>query len=245
MVMSGVEIAVLLSAVLLAATVQNIVGFGFALLAVPLMVLALDAHDAVVISTFLGFGSSSLQAWNGRGDVQWALVRRLSLSAMLGIPLGLLIFDRMNVRLLEGLLGVGILGSVLVLVRKLNLSRSRSWFDIAAGILSGALSSSLSTNGPPLVFALQARQLPIVQFRATISSIFSISGLVTLTSFVLIGEIDEQHLVGVAASVPLLLLGIVIGHQLKSRVKEDNARHFVLILLAVAGLSALASSVLG
>jgi uncharacterized membrane protein YfcA len=91
--MSGSEIMVLLLAVGVAAVVQNIVGFGFALLAVPLMVLAVDPHDAVIISTFLGLGSSSFQALNGRRDAQWSLVLRLSSSALIGIPFGLLVFN--------------------------------------------------------------------------------------------------------------------------------------------------------
>ena len=52
--MSGVDVVALLGAVFVASLTQVTVGFGFALLAVPLMTLALDTHEAVVISTTLG-----------------------------------------------------------------------------------------------------------------------------------------------------------------------------------------------
>ena len=243
--MSGSEIIVLLLAVGMAAVVQNIVGFGFALLAVPLMVVAVDPHDAVIISTFLGLGSSSFQAFNGRREAQWGLIVRLSLSALGGIPVGLLVFNHVDERLLKGCLAVGIFLAVFVLTRSLSLSHASSRLEIGAGFLSGALSSSLSTNGPPLVFALQGRGLPIAQFRATISAIFSISGVITLASFIALRQVNYESLLGVLMSLPVLGLGILIGQSLKPRLNEENSRRFVLVLLLAAGCSALVGAIVG
>jgi uncharacterized membrane protein YfcA len=243
--MSGREIIVLLLAVGISAVVQNIVGFGFALLAVPLMVLAVEPHDAVVISTFLGLGSSSFQLFNGRHDAQWRLIMRLSLSALVGIPCGLLVFNHVDERVLKGCLAVGIFLAVLFLVRRPNISHASPRLEIGAGLLSGALSSSLSTNGPPLVFALQGRGLPIAQFRATISAIFTISGVFTLASFFALRKVNSDSLVGVLMSLPILASGILIGQKLKPRLNEENARRFVLILLSAAGFSALIGALIG
>ena len=243
--MSGSEIIVLLLAVGISAVVQNIVGFGFALLAVPLMVLAVDPHDAVIISTFLGLGSSSFQAFNGRHDTQWRLMLRLSLSALIGIPFGLLVFNHLDERLLKGFLALGIFSAVLFLARRTDISHASPRIEIGAGFLSGALSSSLSTNGPPLVFALQSRGLPLAQFRATISAIFTISGIFTLASFLALRKVNSDSLVGVLMSLPILTLGILIGQKLKPRLNEENARRFVLILLLAAGCSALVSAIVG
>ena len=243
--MSGPEIIVLLLAVGISAVVQNIVGFGFALLAVPLMVLAVDPHDAVVISTFLGLGSSTFQAVIGRHDAQWRLIARLSISALFGIPCGLLVFNHVDERVLKGCLAIGIFVAVLFLARRSNISHASSRLEIGAGFLSGALSSSLSTNGPPLVFALQGRGLPIAQFRATISAIFTISGIVTLASFLALRKVNSDSLIGVLVSLPVLGLGILIGHKLKPRLNEQNARRFVLLLLLAAGGSALVGAIVG
>jgi uncharacterized membrane protein YfcA len=243
--MSGSEIIVLLLAIGVAAVVQNIVGFGFALLAVPLMVLAVDPHDAVIISTFLGLGSSSFQAFNGRRDAQWSLVKRLSVSALVGIPFGLLVFNHVDERVLKGCLATGIFLAVLFLARNSQFRNTSHSLEIAAGLLSGALSSSLSTNGPPLVFALQGRGLPIAQFRATISAIFTVSGVITLTSFVAMGDVNSDSLLGVVMSLPILGLGILLGQKLKPRLNEENARRFVLLLLLAAGCSAFIGAIVG
>jgi uncharacterized membrane protein YfcA len=243
--MSGSEIIVLLLAVGVAAVVQNIVGFGFALLAVPLMVLAVDPHDAVIISTFLGLGSSSFQAFSGRRDAQWSLVKRLSVSALIGIPFGLLVFNHVDERVLKGCLATGIFLAVLFLARYSHFRHASHRLEVVAGFLSGALSSSLSTNGPPLVFALQGRGLPIAQFRATISAIFTISGAITLGSFIAMGDVNSDSLIGVVMSLPILGLGILLGQILKPKLNEENARRFVLLLLMAAGCSAFIGAIVG
>jgi uncharacterized membrane protein YfcA len=124
-------------------------------------------------------------------------------------------------------------------------SRSDARLEIAAGVLSGALSSSLSTNGPPLVVALQGRGLPIAQFRATISAIFTVSGIVTLASFLAMKKVTADSIFGMLISLPILGLGILLGQKLKPKLNEENARRFVLLLLGAAGASALIGSLIG
>lgn len=242
---SATEWICLLSAVGVAAVIQNIVGFGFALLAVPIMVLAVDPRDAVVVATILGLGSSGFQAWTGRQDAQWPLIKRLSLSAAAGVPFGLLVFSHFDAQILKAILGVGIFVAVILLTRDVTFDDSSVALEVWAGVVSGALSSSLSTNGPPLVFALQGRRLPIAQFRATISMIFAISGVITFGSFVALDKVTNESIWGAVFSLPILALGIFVGQSLKPKFNESNARKFVLLLLTVAGFSAVLSAFFG
>ncbi len=243
--MGAVDLCLLLAVVLLATIVQNIVGFGFALLAVPFMALFIDTHDVVVIATFLGFISSGFQAWSGRREADYAVVMTLSFSCLLGIPLGLAVFSSVDVQVLKVLLGVGVLCSVVLLVKGSLSPNTGSWLEWVAGILSGALAASVATNGPPLVFSLQSRKMPIVRFRATISIIFTISGVLTLLSFALLRKVTQDQLVASLTAVPVLLGGIFLGRRLQRLVNEATSRQFVLTLLTVAGISALIAGLSG
>lgn len=209
------------------------------------MALFIDTHDGVVIATFLGFISSGYQAWSGRREADYAVVRKLSFSCLLGIPLGLVVFSSVDVQVLKALLGVGVLCSVVLLVKGSSLPNTGAWLEWVAGILSGALAASLSTNGPPLVFALQGRKMPIARFRATISMIFTVSGVLTLLSFALLREVTQDQLAAALTSVPVLLIGIFLGRRLQRFVNETVSRRFVLTLLTVAGISALIAGLSG
>ena len=82
------------------------------------------------------------------------------------------------------LLGISVLGAVVLLIRRINLRHVGPALDVGAGFLSGVLNTSLSTNGPPLVFVLQGRHLEPPAFRGTISQVFALSNVVGLTLFV-------------------------------------------------------------
>ncbi|MFM8562945.1 MAG: sulfite exporter TauE/SafE family protein [Acidimicrobiia bacterium] len=239
--MSAPELAVLLGAVLVAATTQVTVGFGFALLAVPLMAIAVDTHEAVVISTLLGLMTSGLQTWHGRGDIDRPVVRRLVAGAVVGLPVGILVFQRVDERLLKILLGGSVLLAVALLAAGLA-GRGSNRTDIWCGVVSGALAASLSTNGPPLVFALQARGLPMSSFRPSINAVFTISGVLSLLAFTVGGDVTSDALVHAAMAVPVMLIGSRVGFLLRERVPESGARRLVLTLLAAAGSSAIVAA---
>lgn len=243
--MSGSDVAVLCVAVFVAAATQVLAGFGFALLAVPLMALAVDTHVAVVVSTALGVATSVTQAWHGRSDTDRVLARRLTLASFVGMPLGLAVFTQVDEQVLRLLLGACVLVIVVLLARRIDLRHAGPRLDWTAGAISGALATSLSTNGPPLVFALQARHLSPAAFRPTINTVFAISGVVSLAAFTVAGEVGRDAVIGVVAALPVLVAGIGVGFSLRRHVDGRRFNRLVLVLLAAAGVSAILAAVRG
>ena len=188
---SVVDLALVASIVFVAAMVQVLSGFGFGLMTVPLMSLVITTREAVVVSTLLGVGLSSWQAWHQRADAVRPLVVRMTAAAYVGMPFGLWVFVAVDDHTLRLLLGISVLASVVLLARRINLHHVGPTLDVTAGFLSGVLNTSLSTNGPPLVFVLQARQLEPPAFRGTISQVFAWSNVVGLTLFVVAGKVTS------------------------------------------------------
>ncbi len=255
--MSGADLAVLCVAVFVAAATQVLAGFGFALLAVPLMALAVDTRVAVVVSTALGVATSVTQAWHGRSDTDRVLARRLTVASFVGMPLGLAVFTQVNEQVLRLLLGVCVLVIVVLLARRIDLRHAGPRLDWTAGAISGALATSLSTNGPPLVFALQARHLSPAAFRPTINTVFAISGVASLAAFTAASQhlratgmrgsrgSRRDALVGIVAALPVLVAGIGVGFSLRRHVDGRRFNRLVLVLLAAAGVSAILAAVRG
>lgn len=233
------------SAVLVAATAQYTAGFGFALLGVPLMALAIDTRDAVIIAVWLGLVTSAVQTVEGRGVIDRPVARRLVLGSLVGIPLGSTVFVLVPERALTAILGVSVLAATVLLARGIELSSPRRGPEWAAGIVSGALASSLSTNGPPLVAVLQARRYPIAVFRATINTVFAVANVVTLVAFAITDELQLEQSWWSLVLLPLVGVGLAIGGRLRRHIDEPRARRLVLLLLAVAGVSATLSALAG
>ncbi|MEY3805269.1 MAG: hypothetical protein RIR69_81 [Actinomycetota bacterium] len=239
----------ILIVVFVASFAQSISGFGFALLAVPMMSLAANPRDAVVIATFIGAMSSTTQAFLDREHVSWSLVKRLTVSAYVGMPFGLFVFLVVNERFLRFLVGVVVLVATIVLIRGFSMVATHQdtlkWWDRILGWLSGVLATSTSTNGPPLVFLLQARNLEASVFRATISVVFSLTSIGAIVLFVASGEVTSDGVTGVLFSLAALVIGLRMGYYARPRVSAASFRTFVFGLLFLASFSALASATLG
>ncbi len=236
------ELVVILAVAAVASTVQTIAGFGFALLAVPLMSLGVDTRTSVLVASLLGFVNNVVQFSGGWGDAERPVARRLVTGAYLGMPVGLAFLVTADATVLRLAVGVVVLAFTAILARGLDLSGTGPSVDWAAGFVSGVLNTSISTNGPPLVIVLHGRGLAPHVFRATVSVVFVMSGALALVLFTVAGQWNRASLVGSIAALPMLALGGSAGRAIRPHVDARGFRTVVLALLAVSGLAALTSA---
>jgi uncharacterized membrane protein YfcA len=221
-----------------------IAGFGFALLSMPIMTIALPVKEAVVVSTLLGMISTTWQGVHLRGEADRQLVKRMVIGACFGMPLGLFVLTVVSDTSLRLVLGAAVLLATLLLMSPVNFSAVHPGFDVGVGFVSGVLNTSLSTNGPPLVFGLQARRLDPAAFRATISVTFAICNIVSLTLFLVRGLVTADGLAAAAIALPAWAVGQGLGWPVRKHLHGDRFRRLVLTLLFLAGVSTIVFALL-
>ena len=231
--------------VLLTACTQAVVGFGFALLAVPVMMQIVGLQRAVILASLIGTANNVFQYQDLKHNQDKQQVKRFLLASCVGAPFGLVAFIYANQQVLKILLGIGVLFGVLLLARGRDLTHAHVSLDWSMGVISGFLLTSTSTNGPPLVFAMQARKSDPQVFRSTLNMVFLVSGIYGLVLFAAFGEIALSEIWISLALLPSMIAGVYAGRLIRSRVDPDRFRMLVLILLALAGLSSLYSGLLG
>jgi uncharacterized membrane protein YfcA len=231
------------AAVAVAAAVQLAAGFGFGLAAVPLLSIVLSPHEAVVVSLTLATLTNTAQAWSGRRVADRRVVARLLLGAAAGLPVGLVLFLGLGDAVLGVVIGVAVLVAVVVIALGLDLRHAGPGLDVAGGLVAGALTMSSGVNGPPLVFVLQARHFDQHRFRATITTVFVALDVVSVVVFAITGDLDGPLLAAVAVALPGLAVGAAVGIALRRHLDAARFRVLVLVLLTVAGLSALVAAV--
>ena len=111
------------------------------------------------------------------------------------------------------------------------------------GVIAGVLSTSTSTNGPPLVFLLHARHYSPEKFRAILNRVFTVLNLLTLITFALAGKVTSEVTLLAGLAIPVMGLGIWLGIRLRSRIDPNHFRNLVLVLLFATGLSAIANAI--
>ena len=242
-----------LAVMLFAALVQAVGGFGFALMAVPLAAIAVDLELAVIAVSIGSLFNVTMLCVRTIRQVDREVAVRLNVAAFLGMPIGLAVLEFTPQRPLKISLGVVIVIATFALMRGSAGLRTREggrptprrWIELAAGAISGVLSTATGTNGPPLVLALQMRKVSPEVFRATLAFTFAVSGAISMALFVGAGMVTRHAVFLAAMAVPLIVVGQRVGLHLQSQLSEKRFNRLVYVLLFVSGISVAASGLIG
>jgi uncharacterized membrane protein YfcA len=219
--------------VLLASFTQAVTGFGFALVAVPLLAVAIDPHRAVVTEGLVSLGATVFAVVRERAHVRWRDSGWLLGCALAGLPLGLLILRGTPDRVLTALIAVCVLGCTLLVWRRAKLPQHSVVTVGAVGVLVGTLSTATGTNGPPLVAAFQAMGYDRHTFRATLAAVFAGTGVLSVAGFFAVGLVDARVTRLALVSLPAVAIGWLLGDRVFARIGATGFRTVVLVALLV------------
>jgi uncharacterized membrane protein YfcA len=229
--------------VAIGAAAQTVSGFGFALIATPAVAVLAGPKEAVVGLSMVAIVLGA-QLWlRSRGHIERPTVLVMTVAAIFGMPVGLLILDRTDDRTLTVAIAATVIVFAVLLWLGLRLPTGKVT-DAAAGLTSGILSTSTGTSGPPIVIALSSKQLTPPAFRGTISAIFLVQGSAALLAFALGGEITSGALSVAAAGLPGLLLGSYVGEHGFRRLDAETFRGIVFAMLLLSGVVSLVGALL-
>jgi uncharacterized protein len=232
-----------------AALLYTLTGFGFAVLSAPAFLLFLDPTEAIqlviIISTALSFAALP----GLRRAIAPALLMRLALGSMAGLPLGLIALRHADPVLVRRLVGATILAFTALLGwlrrrgpdRQAALLDMRPGGDLAVGAVSGAATALVGMAGPPVLIYLLLAAAPPRIVRATLLSFFALAYTAALLSHVIAVGIPAGTWIEAGVLIPFAALGAVAGRPLGDRLSVDAFARLAILLLAAAGLYTLAA----
>ena len=234
------------AAALLGAAVQSATGFGFALILSPALLAVLDPYEAVTALLVLGLALNLLVLFDGGtpGPVRWRELVPVLAAAVPGLVLGAAALALLDKPPLQILVGLVVVAAAAVQLRARAAGRpSRQRSATAAGLARGALTTSISFSGPPLVLLLESRGVAPAELRATLAALFLALNRAGCALLVPLAGPDRIAPAGVL--VPLLAL-VVAGHFAGARAFERlDPRRFSLAVLALVALTGVASVAAG
>lgn len=242
MIVAGAALALFLGAALQSAT-----GFGFALVSAPVLFALLGPREAVTAGIIVGILLNTLTiATEGRRPqvlVRDAVV--IVVWSLPGIALGVVALREVSAQPLSVVVALAVLAGLAMRVRSRRLDDTRTppraWHVPVAGFSAGALSTSTSLSGPPLVFCLLPRVRVPAQLRDTLAAIFVAESLIALPALLLTDTFDMPR-----ALVVLLLSGLagqLLGRRAFGWLEGERYERAVLAALALTALVALAATI--
>jgi uncharacterized membrane protein YfcA len=234
-------------AVATGAALQSSVGFGFALISAPLVFAATSPQEAVGLMLLLGAEVNllTLVAERRRPRPLWADVVQVVAWSAPGAVAGVAVLRALDAVALQVLVTVGVIGTLVVSRRAAAVPVRDEphppprWARPAAGLASGALNTSTTTGGPPLVLLLMGRGVPPSRVRDTLTSSFLGFAAVSALVLALTGTHGAIPTAGaVAVLVPLTAAGQLAGRPLFRRLAHGRRYESVLTLVLVAAVAA-------
>lgn len=213
---------------------QSITGFGLAIIATPLLLISYDAKLVVVILQFVALFSNAIQSVQLFKSIHWKLALYLTIGALIGQPLGLLIYGNVSNTALKLIVSAAIL-FFLVLMRFFHAKIPENKRNSAAtGFLSGILATTTGMSGPPLVMYLAySKQEPSV-IRATCVFYFFLVNVTSLGGFYLTGESMNFAFNQSLLLLPGLAAGLIAGSFAFKHVSAALFRQLIFGMLFVS-----------
>ena len=238
-------------AVMAGAAVQSSIGFGFALVAAPLLYAAAPSPEqAVGLMILLGLEVNllTLLAERRRPEPSWPDVVAVVAWSLPGALVGVAVLRALDALALQLLVTAGVLAALAVNLRARPHASAEArawWARPTAGIASGALTTSTSTGGPPVVLLMMGRGLPPRAIRDTLTTSFVGFAPVAALALALTGTTDAVPGAGwLAALIPLTAAGQLLGRPLFARLAAgrsyERVLSVVLLVTVAAGLVSVA-----
>jgi uncharacterized membrane protein YfcA len=249
-VSTGLVIAAL--GLLVAAIIQAATGFGFALVAGPVLYAVTEPAAAVALVLILGQVVNVLVLFGERRrpEVDWSAVRPALAAAIPGLPVGALIVRVVSAMAMR--VAVGGIVCTIVALRFASRGRPRRarhpgrGAALAAGFSVGVLTTSTTTSGPPLAIWLTARRMEPHVIRDVVSVIFFALDVVGIAVLFAIGGPDSTaQLDWVIWLFPVVVVGHVVGRQVFLRLPTEYYEPLVLGSAFVAGALSIVTGLAG
>jgi uncharacterized membrane protein YfcA len=228
------------AAVAAGAALQSATGFGFSIVAAPLVFAAVEPEEAVGLLIVLGSLVNVLTLASERRRPRPVLreCAVLLAFALPGAVAGVAVLRALDPVALQVAVSVGVVATLVA--RRLAGGRpAPAWAGPIAGAAAGALTTSTTTAGPPLIVYLLGRRLEPVQVRDTVPVCFlglSVVGVLALWVTGTEGAVPDAGLV--ALLVPVVAAGHLAGRPLFAALVRGGHYEAVLTTVLIASVAA-------
>lgn len=222
-----------------AAFVRGLTGFGFGILLVPILALALTPVEAVLAVNIM----AALMALS---DIR-LILREAERSAfvigalvVIGTAPGLLLLSLTPVDIARLLIALVALSAfIAVLLPSRGVQQHGALTTSATGLSAGLLTGFAGMPGPPVVPYYVGRDIPRATAKASMIAVFGIAAVAAAGSGFAMGALDTRILALSLSLFPLVVLGNWIGSLASGKVSDGLWRAMVGVVLGAAALAAL------
>ncbi len=230
--------ALILLIVFLAAYQQSLSGFGFSLVAMPILVQLLGIQVAAPLVAVLALTLNVINTLRWRRSLDFGEIKRLGVWMALGVPVGIWGVFALNETIVKAGLGVLLVAYALYALFKPEQlpTISRRW-AYPAGFLAGVLGGAYNTSGPPLILYGNLRNWSHDRFRAVLQGVFAFAAAMVVGGHLLARNFTPDVLSILGPAAVAVLAGVALGAITDRHLKPQHIRTWITVVTLVLGVS--------
>lgn len=232
--MTGILVALI---VFLAAFLQCLAGFGFAVIAMPMVAIVVGLHTAAPLIALTGLTLYTVNLIRYRRSLNMREVLPMAAASVLGVPVGMWLLTNVDEAVVKQALGLILIAYGIYALARPKRGRpiSKTWV-YPTGFVAGCLGAAYNTPGPPAVVYGSLRDWPRDEFRAAMQTLFFLNATLVVVSHSVARHVTADVLLLFAYAVPALVVGILVGTRVDERVNRDHFRLIVNLMILILGL---------
>lgn len=223
--------------ILMAAMLQGVTGFGFSLLAVPLLSFVLPLKIIVPLLVLYSLILNILVFSKVKGKINKVQIIVLVLFGLAFIPVGIKLLNSVDENLIKLIVGIIIIISAISMNfgYKIKFKNQNIAFAVT-GMLSGILNGASALSGPPVILMLSNEKVKKENFRKTLAIYFLVLNLFTIPIFIYEKMMTSEIISYSIKLFPALVIGALVGIKFGNKLPEKIFRKVTLILIFVMGV---------
>lgn len=217
--------------------IRSAIGFGDALVAMPLLAFVTELQTATPLVALVGLTTSFIILSN-----QWRIINlhgiwQLFIATLIGIPFGLILIQFAPENLAKLVLGIlliiyGLYGLFELALPQLRDQRLAGIFGFTAGVLGGGY----NTNGPPIIIYGTLQRWSADYYRINLQGYFFLTNCLIVTSHGIAGLWTTQVLQVYLYSLPAIAAGIFFGNLIGKHISTKVFEKLIYGLLFALGI---------
>lgn len=243
---SFIEILSLATVIFVSGLIHGLVGFAFALTALPLLALIKEVKFAVPLLSLFSFSINLIMLLVLHEKRIFKIPLIFFMVILIGVVLGVKGLTLLSEPLLRKILFAAILIYFLWETYQLRRNKDRKYrtqidpqffkspLSLSVAFLVGLLGGLLNTPGPPIVIYLSMLRLDKDLFKATLQLIFATTSFMAAISHYIVGNLRKEVVILYLFLLPIAVLGLFIGQKFYLRLNNKVYYYLVNIFLLLS-----------
>ena len=231
-----VKLALFMLAVFISNIVQALTGFAGVMLSIPPTILLYGPDMAKAVINAICWLVCALLMYQNRQYINPKELLRIVVFMLIGMAIGIHLYNVVNPQILVPLYGAIIVGAALKsLIFKQSASALPNWIAIPVLLGAGVIHGMFASGGALLVVYLVATFRDKDSFRANVASVWTILNLVLMFNDYEKGLYNTEFFELLGLGVIPLVIAIYLGNKIHDMINQKMFNRVTYCLLLAAG----------